>query len=161
MNYRFCQRLFYFLKFRILSTDCQSAVMILVIGSERNRPNWAYKEQVRRQTWFLIVQFSGIIWLKSQKKIARKKLVKICATTLALTVSAMSSCVGQHLTLQVHTQLKIREDFQKQARTSNYLQPLLGTVFLISYFILHFNRLYSYNFIFIVKNQFYHFIWRT
>jgi len=29
------------------------------------------------------------------------------------TVSAMSSCVVWQLTLQVHTKLKIREDFQK------------------------------------------------
>ncbi len=32
---------------------------------------------------------------------------------LHTTVSAMSSCVVKQLTLQVHTKLKIREDFQK------------------------------------------------
>ena len=34
-------------------------------------------------------------------------------TPLLATVSAMSSCVVYHLTLQVHTKLKILADFQK------------------------------------------------
>ena len=50
---------------------------------------------------------------------------------LFTTVSAMSSCVVQHLISQVHTKLKILQDFQKQTRTSNYLQPLLATGFIL------------------------------
>ena len=42
----------------------------------------------------------------------------------------MSSYLGQHLTLQAHTKLEILQEFPKQGKTINYLQPLLETVFL-------------------------------
>jgi hypothetical protein len=39
-------------------------------------PNLADEKRVRCQTWFSRVEFFSFIWLKSQKKIAKKKAGK-------------------------------------------------------------------------------------
>lgn len=53
----------------------------------------------------------------------------------------MSSCVGEHLTLQVHTKLKISQEFSEETISSNYLWHCY-TAYLFLIFFLHFLLLY-------------------